>query len=88
MRVVKRTEWNLVGYNSHGFVFTNTQYPNELLVIPEAKYVISKDVVLFITYDKAPVVRPSNSTKSDSLTSVYQIFQSIMRTANKRFQIA
>ena len=88
MRVVKHKDWELVGFNSHGFVFKSTRYSDELMILSQAKYVLSKDVVLFMTLEDEPVVIPSNSTSSESLTSVYQVFQRVMQNATNRFQIA
>lgn len=88
MRLVKYNEWELVGFNEAGFVFKSTQYAGELMVLRQAKYILSRDVVLFMNLDDKPIVTPSRSTRPSSVTSVRQSFQNVIDTANKRYCLA
>lgn len=88
MRVVKAVDWRLVGYNSYGFVFENAKFADEFMIVKEAKYVIAKDVVLFMTLDKQPIVVPSRSTKQSSLSSVQDLLQSVLSASQSIITIA
>lgn len=88
MRVIKAVEWELVGCSDAGFVFKSTRYPDEHLLLKQAKYVLSRDVVLFMTLDDEPMVVPSKSTRTTALSSVHDQFQQVMSAAQSRFKLA